>query len=157
MFSPKPHANRVSSSTKRNQMTTSSAIQAVYDIEDSRFRAMVDGDITALNDLLPDDLHYVHANGIIEDKAEFIRKITSKERLYRQFEATSREARTEGGFTFVFGQADVEVDRTAGNLKNKLTYTAIYRDAKTPQFMAWHAVKVSKLITPGRAPSEGTH
>ena len=122
-------------------MTTSSAIQAVYDIEDSRFRAMVDGDITALNDLLPDDLHYVHANGVVEDKAEFIRKITSGERLYRRFEATSREARTEGGFTFVFGQADVEVDRTAGNLKNKLTYTAIYRNGEGPRLMAWHAVK----------------
>ena len=122
-------------------MSTSSAIQAVYDIEDSRFRAMVDCDITALDDLLPEDLHYVHANGIVEDKAEFIRKITSGERLYRRFEATSREARTEGGFTFVFGEADVEVDRTVGNLKNRLTYTAIYRNGEDPRFMAWHAVK----------------
>ena len=138
-------------------MTTPSVIQAVFDVEDSRFRAMVDGDITALHDLLPDDLHYVHANGIIEDKAEFIRKITSGERLYRRFEATSREARTEGGFTFVFGQADVEVDRTAGNLKNKLTYTAIYRDAKNPPVHGMARGKVSKLITTGRAPSEGTH
>ena len=31
-----------------------------------------------------------------------------------------REARTEGGFTFVFGEAGVEVDRTAANLKNKI-------------------------------------
>ena len=125
-------------------MTTPSAIKVVYDVEDSRFRAMVDGDIAALDQLLPDDLHYVHANGVIEDKAEFIRKITSGERLYRQFEATSREARTEGGFTFVFGEADVEVDRTAGNLKNTLTYTAIYRNSESPRFMAWHAVKSVK-------------
>ena len=122
-------------------MTTPSVIQAVFDVEDRRFRAMVDGNVTALDDLLPDDLHYVHANGIIEDKAEFIRKITSGERLYRQFAATSREARTEGSFTFVFGEADVEVDRTAGNLKNKLTYTAIYRNGEGPRLMAWHAVK----------------
>jgi ketosteroid isomerase-like protein len=126
---------------KWDQMTPPSAIRAVDDIEDGCFRAMVVGDIAVLDDLLPDDLHYVHANGIIEDKAEFIRKITARERLYRRFEATSHEARTEGGLTFVFGEADVEVDRTAGNLKNKLTYTAIYRNGASLQFMAWHAVK----------------
>lgn len=126
-------------------MATPSAIQAVFDIEDRRFRAMVDGDITELNGLLADDLHYVHANGMIEDKAEFIRKIVSSERQYRRFAAIGREALEEGGFIFVFGEADVEVDRKAGNLKNRLTYTAIYRKGAAAGFMAWHAVK---SITP---------
>jgi ketosteroid isomerase-like protein len=118
-------------------MTIDPALQEVYELEDRRFRAMASNDVEALNDLLANDLHYVHANGMVEDKAEFIRKITSGERLYRHFVATSRE----GGFTFVFGEADVEVDRTAGHLKNKLTYTAIYRDGAGPRFVAWHAVK----------------
>lgn len=125
---------------ERNLMTTSPAVDAVFHAEDHRFRAMVDGDVAALDELLDDDLHYVHANGVVEDKTEFIRKITSGERLYRQFRATKREARREGGFVFIFGEADVEVDRAAGNLKNTLTYTAIYRDGATPRFMAWHAV-----------------
>ena len=91
--------------------------------------------------LLAPDLHYVHANGVVEDKAEFLRKIDSGERRYRKFHATTREARHESGFTFVFGQAQVQVDRAAGFLSNTLTYTAIYRDAPEPRFLAWHAVK----------------
>ena len=117
------------------------AVQTVFDLEDQRFRAMATSDIALLDELLATDLHYVHANGFVEDKAEFIRKITSGERTYSRFVAIGREARQESGFTFVFGDADVEVDRPAGRLKNRLTYTAIYRDGPGPRFMAWHAVK----------------
>lgn len=121
-------------------MTTHSEMQDVLDLEDERFHAMVANDVASLNELLADDLHYVHANGLLEDKAEFIRKITSGERSYLRFGVTKREVRQEGGFTFVFGEADVEVDRVAGNLTNTLTYTAIYRNGPGPRFMAWHAV-----------------
>jgi ketosteroid isomerase-like protein len=122
-------------------LSNTSIADLVYGTEDRRFDAMSRGDVKALAELLPEDLHYVHANGMVEDKAEFLRKITSGERQYRHFAATKRDARTEGDFTFVFGEADVEVDRAAGNLKNKLTYTAIYRNKPQPQLFAWHAVK----------------
>ena len=109
--------------------------------EDARFAAMSANDLSALEGLLEDDLHYVHANGMVEDKAEFLRKIRSGERRYRRFALRARQTRHESGFTFVFGEADVEVDTQAGHVKNVLTYTAIYRDAPQPRLMAWHAVK----------------
>jgi hypothetical protein len=113
----------------------------VFEIEDRRFRAMASNDLKALDLLLPEDLHYVHANGAVEDKTEFLRKLSSGERIYRRFEAVSRVARHEKEFTFVFGDADVEVDRAAGRLTNRLTYTAIYRHHPELKFFAWHAVK----------------
>ena len=109
--------------------------------EEARFAAMSRNDLNALEGLLEDDLHYVHANGMVEDKAEFLRKIRSGERLYRRFAARSRQSRHENGFTFVFGEADVEVDTKKGFVKNVLAYTAIYRDAPQPRLLAWHAVK----------------
>ena len=118
-----------------------SLIERVYQAEDRRFAAMSSNDVGTLDGLLPHDLHYVHANGMVEDKAEFLRKIASGERQYQHFAATRREARSEGNFTFVFGGAEVEVDRAAGKLHNHLTYTAIYRTGEEPQLFAWHAVK----------------
>lgn len=109
--------------------------------EEARFAAMSANDLNALEHLLEDDLHYVHANGAVEDKAEFLRKIRSGERLYRRFASRRRETRHESGFTFVFGEAEVEVDTTKGFVKNVLAYTAIYRDAAQPRLLAWHAVK----------------
>lgn len=98
-------------------------------------------DLQALDGLLEDDLHYVHANGMVEDKAEFLRKIRSGERRYRRFASRGREARHEGSFTFIFGEAEVEVNTQIGLVQNVLAYTAIYRDSEHPRLMAWHAVK----------------
>lgn len=124
-------------------MTARPTDEDIFEVEDRRFRAMAANDLKTLDVLLPDDLHYVHANGAVEDKAEFLRKLSSGERIYRRFEAVSRVARHENDFTFVFGDADVEVDRAAGRLRNRLTYTAIYRHHPEPRFFAWHAVKAA--------------
>jgi uncharacterized protein DUF4440 len=108
--------------------------------EDRRFAAMAASDIEALNAVLAHDLHYTHANGMVEDKTEFIRKITSGERDYLDVRLVARDAAAQPGFVAVFGQVDVEVMRTAGKLVNRLDYTAIYRDGD-PRLFAWSAVK----------------
>ena len=115
-------------------------ISAVLASEDRRFAAMAVSDIAELNRVLADDLHYTHANGMVEDKAEFVRKITSGERNYRDVRLVSRSVSAQPGFVAVFGQVDVDVMRKAGNLVNRLDYTAIYRDGDR-QLFAWSAVK----------------
>lgn len=117
------------------------SVQDALDLEDARFTAMSTSDLETLEALLADDLHYVHANGMVEDKTEFLRKIASGERKYLRFAALDREARREGEFVFVFGRAEVEVERAAGFLKSTLTYTAVYRRNPSTQFFIWHAVK----------------
>lgn len=109
-------------------------------MEDRRFRAMAASDLDELAQVLADDLHYTHANGMVEDKAEFIRKISSGERIYQTVTLIDRTISSQAGFTAVFGQVDVEVMRTAGLLLNRLDYTAIYRDGD-PRLFAWAAVK----------------
>ena len=65
-------------------------ISAALAFEDRRFAAMAASDISELNQVLADDLHYTHANGMVEDKAEFIRKIASGERAYLDVRLVSR-------------------------------------------------------------------
>ena len=121
-------------------------ISAALNFEDRRFAAMAASDITELDRVLADDLHYTHANGMVEDKAEFIRKITSGERDYLDVRLISRKASAQPGFVAVYGQVDVDVMRKVGKLINRLNYTAIYRD-ENPQLFAWSAVK--SLEQPG--------
>ena len=113
----------------------------IFAYEDRRFAAMASGDLEALASLLDDELHYVHANGMVEDKREFLRKLSDGERRYLGFRAVERTCRRDGDFAFVFGEAEVEVDRAAGRLNSRLTYTAIYRVSPVVRFLAWHAVK----------------
>lgn len=114
---------------------------AILRQEDRRFLAMTENDLQTLASLLADDLHFVHSNGMVEDKAEFLRKLRSGERRYRAYAALARSVRQEGGFSFVFGEADAEIERPGGGIITRMTYTAIYRNAPEPRLFAWHSVK----------------
>jgi len=114
---------------------------AILRQEDRRFLAMTENDLDTLALLLADDLHFVHSNGMVEDKEEFLRKLRSGERRYRAYRALARRVRQEGGFSFVFGEADAEIERPGGGISTRMTYTAIYRHAPEPRLFAWHSVK----------------
>ena len=118
---------------------TPNPVNEALRFEDRRFVAMAESDINALDEVLADDLHYTHANGMVEDKAEFIRRIVSGERRYQAVRLMRREASAQPGFVAVFGQVEVEVQRATGLLVNRLDYTAIYRD-NDPRLFAWSAV-----------------
>jgi ketosteroid isomerase-like protein len=107
--------------------------------EDRRFAAMANSDIETLEAVLADDLHYTHANGMVEDKAEFIRRIVSGERRYQAVTLVHRKTSAQPGFVAVFGQVEVQVQRASGLLVNRLDYTAIYRN-DDPRLFAWSAV-----------------
>ncbi len=121
-------------------MNTESHVDHALASDDSRFRAMADNDVAALSEVLADDLHYVHANGMIEDKAEILRKIVSGERRYRSASVVEREAHAHPGFVVVFGRAKLEVMVAAGLLDTTIDYTAVYR-SDDPRLYAYHAVK----------------
>lgn len=120
-------------------MTEEFTAQAIA-MEDRRFKAMATSEMSELQAVLADDLHYTHANGMVEDKAEFLRKIASGERTYQNVTMVDRRVSSQPGFTAIFGQVKVEVMRKAGLLVNTLDYTAIYRD-HDPRLFAWSAVK----------------
>src|SRR3546814_1825568 len=78
----------------------------LFETEDRRFGALSSSDIDTLAPMLADDLTYVHANGLAEDKGEFLRKIVSGERRYLRFVATKRRVHQEGELIFVFGRSE---------------------------------------------------
>lgn len=114
---------------------------AILALEDQRFQAMIAQDFATLDALIADDLRFVHSNGVVEDKAEFLRKQRDGERRYLQYAALARDVRQEGGFSFVFGEADAEIARPGGGIQTRMIYTAIYRNAPRPRLFAWHSVK----------------
>lgn len=109
-------------------------------MEDRRFAAMEANDTAALAEVLAEDLHYTHANGMVEDKAEVIRRIASGERVYQKVHMIEREVSPQPGFVIVYGKVLMEVSRAAGLLVNQLEYTAVYRD-HDPRLLAWQATK----------------
>ena len=118
-------------------------IEAICALEHDRFRAMVEGDVSLLNQLLSDNVSFVHTNGKRETKQQFIDAISAGHRRYRQIEVQSQEVLTVGKETCVVsGRALFELEANNGALLFPIAYTAIQaKEDGRWRLIVWHATR----------------
>lgn len=118
-------------------------IEAIRALERDRFRAMVDGDVPLLNQLLSDSVSFVHSNGKRETKRQFIDAISAGHRRYRQIEVQSQDVVTVGrDACVVTGRALLEMEANNGALLFPIAYTAIQAHEEGHwRLVAWQATR----------------
>ncbi|MGN6087264.1 nuclear transport factor 2 family protein [Trinickia sp.] len=118
-------------------------IEAIRALERDRFRAMVDGDVPLLNQLLSDSVSFVHSNGKRETKRQFIDAISAGHRRYRQIEVQSQDVVTVGrDACVVTGRALLEMEANNGALLFPIAYTAIQAQEEGHwRLVAWQATR----------------
>lgn len=118
-------------------------IEAIRVLERDRFRAMVDGDVPLLAQLLSDNASFVHTNGKRETKQQFIDAISAGHRRYRQIEIQSQDVLPVGSETCVVtGRALFEMEAMNGALLYPIAYTAIQaQEGGQWRLVAWHATR----------------
>jgi hypothetical protein len=118
-------------------------IEAIRALERDRFRAMVDGDVPLLNQLLSESVSFVHTNGKRETKQQFIDAINSGHRRYRQIEVQSQDVVPVGRDTCVVtGRALLEMEANNGALLFPIAYTAIQAQEEGQwRLVAWQATR----------------
>ncbi len=118
-------------------------IEAIRALERDRFRAMVDGDVPLLNQLLSESVSLVHTNGKRETKQQFIEAIDSGHRRYRQIEVQSQDVVPVGRDTCVVtGRALLEMEAKNGALLFPIAYTAIQAQEEGHwRLVAWQATR----------------
>lgn len=65
-------------------------------LEDARFRAQIERDVAALDRAIAPEAVYVHANGIAQSKAEYLRDVAAGVSRYRNIEASERSVAIVG-------------------------------------------------------------
>ena len=70
-------------------------------------KAMMAADETALNSLSDDQLSYGHSSGLVEDKKEFLRKITTKSTLYSNIIITNQTIAVSGDVAISRNMSDI--------------------------------------------------
>jgi hypothetical protein len=118
-------------------------IEAIRGLERERFRAMVDGDGTSLDQLLSDNATFVHTNGKRETKQQFIDAITAGRRRYRQIEIQSQDVLPVGSDAWVIsGRVLIEMEANNGALLFPVAYTAIQtQEGGQWRLIAWQATR----------------
>jgi len=118
-------------------------VEGLKAAETARFKANVDADAKVLGQVLDDDLEYVHSNGEVNTKKEFIDSLTSGKRDYISTTFEIQGVRILGDVAIVRGTAKVTVGENGQSRDLDLGYTDIWvwKD-KRWQMTAWRSARM---------------
>ena len=118
-------------------------VEGLKAAETARFKANVDADTKVLGQLLDDDLEYVHSNGEVNTKKEFIESLVSGKRDYVATTFEIQGVRILGDVAIVRGTAKVTVGENGQSRDLDLGYTDIWvwKD-KRWQMTAWRSARM---------------
>ena len=93
---------------------------AVLAAEDRRYRAMVETDLVALDQLLDDRLSYAHASGARDTRDEYVAKVRSGYYDYLRIDHPIERVEVVGDTAIVIGRmtCDLTVQGTAKTIDN---------------------------------------
>jgi ketosteroid isomerase-like protein len=117
--------------------------QAIRQLEDRRFRAMVEADAAALEELLADGMVYTHSSATTDGKASYIAGVRSKKWQYRKIERPVEDIQVHGDCVIVTGQVriDILIDGKAKIMNSR--YTDVWvKGAKGWQMTAWQSTPI---------------
>ena len=111
--------------------------------EAARFKANVDADTMVLGQVLDDDLEYVHSNGEVNTKKEFITSLVNGKRDYVATTFAIDGVRILGDVAIIRGTAKVTVADNGQSRDLDLGYTDIWvwKD-KRWQMTAWRSARM---------------
>ena len=98
----------------------------VRDVERARFRAMTDNNLDELSKFLADDLVYMHTNGDVESKSQFLERLRSGALRYRSIQPFDVTVRTYGDIAVVTGRSKMAVTSAGADRDFEILYTAVY-------------------------------
>jgi hypothetical protein len=101
-------------------MSSSDDEKAVLAAEDRRYRAMIDADLDALDELCADELSYAHSSGARDTKSEYLEKVRSGYYDYRRIDHPVERVEIVGDTAIVVGRmtSDLLVQGTAKTIDN---------------------------------------
>ncbi len=112
--------------------------------ERQRFDAMMKQDVAALDTLLDEDLTYVHTDGAMQSKEEFIELIRSRRLVYESIEPSELHVRVYDSAAIVTGLSQMRVRSATGVSSFGIRFTETYvRSDGRWLLAAWQAARVS--------------
>ena len=107
-------------------------------------QAMVNADETALNNLVCEKLSYGHSAGYVEDKKEFIRKLTSGENDFIKIDLSNQTISISGNVAIVRHRLDASTqDAGKPPAQIKLSILMVWqKEGGTWKLLARQAVKI---------------
>ena len=117
--------------------------QTIRELESRRYRAMIEVDQAALEQLLADGMVYTHSNAATDGKASYIAGVTSGKWKYRKIDRPVEDIQVHGDTAVVTGQVriDIVVEGQAKNMNSRFLNVWV-KGAKGWQMTAWQSTPI---------------
>lgn len=118
--------------------------KAVLSVDNERADAQMRGDFAALAELLGDDLTYIHASGLVQNKADFIADLKSGKRSYTSIKSSELNVRVLQGSAIITGNSEISVTHEGKENKLSLRITEVYAQRNGHwQLIAYQSTRVT--------------
>ena len=101
-------------------VTDEADVPAVLAAEERRYQAMIDADLTTLDELCADELSYTHSSGVRDTKAEYFEKLRTGYYVYHRIQHPVERVEVVGETAIVVGRmtADIHSGGTPKTIDN---------------------------------------
>ena len=125
-------------------MAHNTPAEEVRAVERQRFAALGRGDISALSNILSDDLTYTHSNGVFDSKVELLNKLQSGALKYEVFEPEEIAVRVYGNTAVLTGIAHGKAWANGTPNTFRLRYTDMYvLTGNAWRMVAWQSTRIA--------------
>lgn len=100
--------------------------QAVLKLSEKKFQWMITLNYDSLVPVLDEQMTFIHSNGWVETKTEFIQDIKSAKLRYNSITVTEASVRFYSGTAIVIGRGKFNVRLEGKDLEFDLKYTEVY-------------------------------
>jgi len=122
----------------------SASVAAARQADQVRIAAMVAGDAAALGALLSDELRFVHSDGRIESKADYVKNLLAGDTQYADARSTVLETQQPAGDNLVILIGAQEMRKRLGPTWSevKLRYLAVWRrEGAAWRLVTWQSMR----------------
>ena len=84
--------------------------EAIRELEEQRYAAMLAGDVATLEELLDDALTYTHSSGVVDTKASYIAGVRDKVWEYKTIARENERVVIRGGCGLVFCRLKIDLN-----------------------------------------------
>jgi hypothetical protein len=123
---------------------TTATTKALIALDGERADAQIRPDFAVLDRLLADDLTYIHASGLVQNKAEFIADLKSNKRIYKSIKNSDVNVRVVEGAAVITCRSEIQIVHEGKENDISVRVTEVYAKRNgTWQLIAYQSTRVT--------------
>lgn len=103
----------------------------IMNLSKRKFRWMVEAKLDSLSNLLDDRLSYIHSNGSVQSKQQFMDDFTVGKLVYNSIQISEMNVRLYKKSAVVTGKGQINTTRDGNSSVTNLMFTEVYVDEKS--------------------------